>query len=180
MIIYDGVKVMLILFALLLLIAMACGRWLTALKPYQAAIRVNFLSLLITPFFVGGLKATTNVACPAKLQQYGGDVPFIGVFESYPYGEKPESLQRCFPAGHASGGFALLGLLLFFRSRLYQSVATCGVLTLGWSMGGYKMIIGDHFFSHTLVTMWLSILVLLMLILPWKKQLIQQGRLFVD
>ena len=37
----------------------------------------------------------------------------------------------------------------------------CGVI-LGWTFGVYKMLIGDHFLSHTLVSMCLAWLVSLM------------------
>ena len=36
-------------------------------------------------------------------------------------------------------------------------------MLIGWSMGTYKMLIGDHFLSHTVITMilaWLLILVI--------------------
>jgi len=45
-----------------------------------------------------------------------------------PASEVPISQQRCFPAGHASGG--------------------------------YKMLIGDHFLSHTITTMLLAWLII--------------------
>jgi membrane-associated PAP2 superfamily phosphatase len=35
-------------------------------------------------------------------------------------------------------------------------------MALAWSMGTYKMLIGDHFLSHTIVTMLLSWLIILM------------------
>jgi membrane-associated PAP2 superfamily phosphatase len=46
-------------------------------------------------------------------------------------------------------------------------------LTIGWGTGGYKMLIGDHFLSHTIVTMliaWLLILTITTIIrLVFKK-----------
>ncbi|KAB7881964.1 PAP2 family protein, partial [Poseidonibacter ostreae] len=36
-------------------------------------------------------------------------------------------------------------------------------LSVGWSMGTYKMLIGDHFLSHTIITMliaWLLVLII--------------------
>jgi membrane-associated PAP2 superfamily phosphatase len=109
---------------------------------------------------VSGLKAVTNVACPAQLTLFGGSTPHVSLFSHYPEGQRPANQQRCFPAGHASGGFAVLSLLLLFKSRRHQRQIIVIGLLLGWVMGLYKMLIGDHFLSHTLTSMliaWCSI-----------------------
>ncbi|SFV54930.1 PAP2 family protein [hydrothermal vent metagenome] len=36
-------------------------------------------------------------------------------------------------------------------------------MIIGWSMGLYKMMIGDHFLSHTLITMVLAWLIILII-----------------
>ncbi|WP_227686650.1 phosphatase PAP2 family protein [Psychrobacter fozii] len=64
---------------------------------------------------------------------------------------------KCFPAAHASAGFSLYGLVFLptlkkYRYRIFESMTV-----LGWTMGLYKMLFGDHFFSHTLVSMLLSL-----------------------
>jgi membrane-associated PAP2 superfamily phosphatase len=69
---------------------------------------------------------------------------------------RPNKRQRCFPAAHASGGFALLSLYFLFKKRRNRRLALGFALTLGWLMGGYKMVVGDHFISHTLITMELA------------------------
>ena len=41
--------------------------------------------------------------------------------------------------------------------------ALIGALAVGWSMGTYKMLLGDHFLSHTIITMiiaWFIILII--------------------
>ena len=64
---------------------------------------------------------------------------------------------KCFPAAHASAGFSLYGLAFLptLKKHRYQILKI--VTLLGWSMGLYKMLFGDHFFSHTLVSMLLSL-----------------------
>jgi len=177
LVLYDLPKTLVIIFALCLLLAMLLRRKLPSLESYQIAIRINFLSLLLTPLLVGGLKATTNVACPAKLTNFGGDIPYIAVLQDYPHGQKPKDLQRCFPAGHASAGFALFALFLFFRQPKHQQQVVIAVLILGWVLGFYKMAIGDHFFSHTMMTMLLAWLNVRLLIYPWRQQLSRQGKI---
>ncbi|MBD3841537.1 MAG: phosphatase PAP2 family protein [Campylobacterales bacterium] len=76
------------------------------------------------------------------------------IFYSLEYATKPQI--ACWPAGHASGGFALLSLFFLFRSQKNKIKAITLALVLGWSMGIYKMMIGDHFLSHTIITMLLA------------------------
>jgi membrane-associated PAP2 superfamily phosphatase len=42
-------------------------------------------------------------------------------------------------------------------------IALVFALGVGWSMGLYKMIIGDHFLSHTVITMILAWLIVLII-----------------
>jgi membrane-associated PAP2 superfamily phosphatase len=114
------------------------------------------LSLILVPATVGILKDTTNVACPRSLREFGGTLPYVHVFEAYPVQQRPARKQLCFPAGHASCGFALFALMYVFSSRRNRRLALAFGCTLGWLMGGYKMLIGDHFLSHTIVSMLLA------------------------
>ena len=55
-----------------------------------------------------------------------------------------------------------MSLFFLFKKRKYQIRALIFALAIGWSMGIYKMLIGDHFLSHTIITMliaWLIILI---------------------
>lgn len=153
---YDGIKGLLIILALSLLSVLVFFRRKPSVQSRLPGIRIVFLSLLVVPMVVGGLKATTDMACPAGLQLFGGSQPYTRLFEAYPDDMRTHNRQRCFPAGHASGGFALLSLCFLFREKRNQRAALGLALAVGWLMGGYKMVIGDHFLSHTLVTMELA------------------------
>jgi membrane-associated PAP2 superfamily phosphatase len=154
---YDGVKALLIVFALSALVLLVFDKWRHFLGTRRRPLLILAMSLLIVPFSVSILKAATNVPCPHDIVRFGGQLPYVDVLDAWPDGSKPEQRQRCFPAGHASGGFALLALLLFGRNRREKILIATGVLTLGWSMGIYKMAVGDHFLSHTLVSMFIGI-----------------------
>lgn len=150
---YDGIKILLIVVGLTLVV-----QWWRQRRNHgaqQRALLAALLTLLLVPSTVGLLKAETNVACPTALQVFGGDLPYVGVLQAWPAGQRPAARQRCFPAGHASGGFGLLGLVFLARRRRARVGIVLGVLVLGWLMGLYKMAIGDHFFSHT----WISMLI---------------------
>ena len=116
--------------------------------------------MILVPSLVRSLKATINIACARDLAEFGGSISYACVFDTYPDDVRPNEQQACFPAGHASGGFALMSLYFLFDSvRSRRRVLFCAI-TLGWLMGGYKMAIGDHFFSHTVVTMLLAWLII--------------------
>lgn len=100
--------------------------------------------------------------CPKNEIHYGGKMIRTAVWESYPEPYKSMDTIACWPAGHASGGFTLLSLFFLFKTKRNKILALTFALTIGWSMGIYKMLIGDHFLSHTIITMiitWLIVLV---------------------
>jgi membrane-associated PAP2 superfamily phosphatase len=162
LIFYTGPKAVFLVFALCLVLGLLFTNRLALLKPYRTGIGVVLVSLILVPATVSLLKSTTNVACPRDLAQYGGAAPYRGLAGSGRAEVGPEAVQRyrCFPAGHASGGFALLSLFFLFRRRRNRVGAIALGLTVGWAAGIYKMAIGDHFLSHTVVSMliaWLLI-----------------------
>ncbi|WP_172449239.1 phosphatase PAP2 family protein [Bowmanella denitrificans] len=153
---YDGIKVVLLVFFLSLLLMFVVSFIKHAIKPLRPGLLIVMLSMLSVPATVGLLKATTNMACPVNLLQFGGKVEHVPLFSAYPADKRPAAPQKCFPAGHASGGFSLLALIFLMPTDRARQWAIVGALSLGWLMGGYKMLIGDHFLSHTLVSMLLS------------------------
>lgn len=161
---YDGIKAVLVLTALALAGLLVLSRFRPGLRPLVPGMRMLLLSLLLVPATVSALKATTNVPCPRDLRAFGGELPYVRLFDAYPPGQRPAGRQRCFPAGHASGGFALIGAVFLFRRRRTRALALGGALLLGWSMGAYKMALGDHLLSHTLVSMELAWLLVALLV----------------
>jgi len=166
---YDGIKKLLIFVAILFIVVFIFFRNKPNIKLYKQGIAIVILSAIFVPGITGGLKKMTNMPCPKNEIQYGGKMERTTVWEKYiqPYA----SMDRiaCWPAGHASGGFALMSLFFLFKTRKNKLIALYGAISLGWAMGLYKMAIGDHFFSHTLITMliaWLIILIFKKLIPP--------------
>jgi len=167
LIFYSGIKKVFIAFAVSLLITLVFFYKIPLIQRYKQGIIIVLLSLIIIPLAIGMLKAITNVPCPNDLQLYGGHYPHVTFLESYPSNFIQNKKAKCFPAGHASGGFALMSLFFFFKSQRNRRIALGTAITIGWGTGGYKMLVGDHFLSHTVVTMiisWLLILVITMLV----------------
>ncbi|MEL0619946.1 PAP2 family lipid A phosphatase [Psychrobacter proteolyticus] len=109
--------------------------------------------LVIVPATIATLKGVTHVSCPNDLAIFNGDLPYLNLWQNI----IAATPARCFPAAHASAGFSLYGLAFLPTLRKYCYQIVISVTVLGWTMGLYKMLFGDHFFSHTLVSMLLSL-----------------------
>lgn len=150
---YDGIKILLIAFALSLGACLLLARYSALLRKYSRGMRIVLLSMILVPACIGAGKIVTNVPCPRDIASFGGEVAHTGLVRTLFSSPHPASRYRCFPAGHASGGFALLSLFFLFQSARNRKRALYVGLCIGWTMGLYKIAIGDHFLSHTLVTM---------------------------
>ena len=161
---YDGIKKLLIAFAVSLLLALIFFRKTKLVNDYKRGIIIVVLSAIFVPAITGFLKGETNMPCPKDEIRYGGVYPRIAVWQSYTSEFKlHHKKSKCWPAGHASGGFALLSLIFLFHKKKNKIIAGSVAMVVGWSMGLYKMVIGDHFFSHTFITMVLSWLIILLI-----------------
>jgi len=122
------------------------------LKIPRRNIWIAVLTIATAPAIVGIGKATTNTFTPDRIRRYGGDVPYVKVIEQYPVDDHPAKRGRAFPAGHASGGFALLALAGLASTRRGRAIGITIGLAFGTTMGTYQMLKGAHYLSHTLVT----------------------------
>ena len=170
---YDGIKKLIILVDVVILITLIVGWKKPFLTLYRKGLLIVLLSGIFVPVVVGSFKALTNLPCPKNLEIYGGNYPHTCVWEKYPKSFCQKGKIKCWPAGHASGGFALLSLIYLFRTRKAKIIAGTSAMILGWSMGSYKMLIGDHFLSHTTITMvlaWFIISLIVYTIERWEKR----------
>lgn len=142
----DGTWLMRSVAALALIVWMAS--WL---RPQMQELRrpalYFFVAVVLSVGLVGLLKSITNVDCPRDLTEFGGAFPFIHLFE-----HRPAALRhaRCFPAAHASSGYALLALyfVLRERSRLAARFGLAAGVLMGLAFGIAQQSRGAHFVSH--------------------------------
>lgn len=159
---YDSVKALYVLFMLSLLTVLIFFRKSNWVRDNHRGLLIVFLSVVLVPLTIGTLKSTTNVPCPKNIEHYGGNYPYVTVSTAYPASFHQTSSIKCYPAGHASGGFALMALFfLFQRASIRRRMLTASI-AVGWIIGGYKMFIGDHFLSHTVMSMLLAWLIILL------------------
>jgi membrane-associated PAP2 superfamily phosphatase len=137
------------------------------------------LCLALIPLACNRTKAVSNIYCPYEHTRYGGHAPYVRLWDEYPAEFKatqkanPRERGRGFPAGHASGGFALMGLAFILCRRPWLGVAI-GTF-VGWSMGLYQQMRGAHYLSHTLVTWcvaWILVCLLAWIVRPsgWSEE----------
>jgi membrane-associated PAP2 superfamily phosphatase len=159
---YDGLKKAIILLGVGILLFYIYAKKKGKFKEYHRGLLIVIISSILVPMVVGGLKKTTNMPCPHAETRYGGAIDRIPVWERYTDENRPSDHKECWPAGHASGGFALLSLYFLFKRRRNKTIILFTALTVGWTMGIYKMMVGDHFLSHTIITMMLAWLLILL------------------
>ena len=167
---YDGPKALLILSAIYLLAILIVKYRRPANKPFIAnnskfsqfivplsvrEISYLLIILIVVPSTIALLKGVTHVSCPNHLTLFGGDLPYLNIWQNM----LAKTDAKCFPAAHASAGFSLYGLVFLPSLHKYRYRIFAIVTALGWTMGLYKMLFGDHFFSHTLVSMLLALTV---------------------
>jgi membrane-associated PAP2 superfamily phosphatase len=122
---------------------------------WRAPCLLLFLSICLVPLAVAAIKALTGVYSPVDLLPYGSRHAHIGVLDHlWTYG-RPDT-GRSFPAGHASGGFALVALYYLPLTPRNRTILAAAGFVLGWLMGLYQMARGEHFLTHTLTTMFLA------------------------
>lgn len=110
------------------------------------------LSLISTPTLVAIIKTLTHTPCPAYLSLFGGTLPYLSIIQNI----QTHFPAKCFPAAHASTGFALYAFAFLPKLKHHRIMMISAVSILAWIMGIYKMAIGDHFLSHTVVSMCLA------------------------
>lgn len=161
-----GLKWLMVAIALSALAISFVAYRVARLRVYRKPLLWVFVGMVISTSIVATLKRYNLHGCPWDLAMYGGDLPFFELFSAPPFGVE---VGRCFPAGHPSGGFALLAFYFAF-GRLKQRFATWMLwiaVAMGLVMGMAQVIRGAHFMSHVLWSGWVVWLVLLILYWIW-------------
>ena len=156
LIFYSGIKGVIIAVGIVTVICFVLSFKNTRLRKWRQGLLLCILSLALVPLLVAGGKQFTNVYCPYQIQRYDGVVPYVKLLGSYPETFHPKRRGKCFPAGHATGGFAFMALYYVFKKRRARIAGLGTGLILGWTMGLYQMFKGAHYLSHTVVTMLLA------------------------
>ena len=143
-------------------------QWLPALLLFTAVVWpvgiMNRLQLgqrlqlaggtLLALALVSGMKLFSLTSCPWDLQEFGGAARYVS---HWLWGTADGGGGQCFPAGHASAGFAYIGGYFAFRQVLPRVARAwlAAALLAGLVLAAAQQVRGAHFMSHTLWTAWL-------------------------
>ena len=147
----DGRKLV-ALFAVILVLLLLGSYFSEKLKPMQKGLWYLAASAVAGGVAINVLKHFTHVDCPWDLLRYGGEFPYIKKFAEHPQNFRTGA---CFPAGHASAGYAWFGLYFFTRDLYprWQRLALAAVLLMGLVFGIGQQLRGAHFLSHDVWTL---------------------------
>lgn len=150
---HDGAKRLAWLLVLLLVLSIWWPRgWLRRLHQRE---RVQWVvTVLLSLIVVGLVKHFSRTTCPWDVTLFGGATPYV---PHWALGVADGGGGRCFPAGHASAGFAFIGGYFALRRALPVQARWCLALSLlaGLALGLGQQVRGAHYMSHTLWTAWL-------------------------
>jgi membrane-associated PAP2 superfamily phosphatase len=141
---------------LLLIALVAAIRWpVGVLRRLRTRERAQLaFTVLASVLVVSLVKQASATSCPWDLKTFGGLADYVS---HWAWGLRDGGPGGCFPAGHASAGFAYVGGWFVLRrasppaARAWLAGALAGGLLLGLA----QQLRGAHYMSHTLWTGWL-------------------------
>lgn len=150
---------------LAILLAMSCR--MPRLRNWRPTIAYLLTCMVVLPALIAGFKHFSSAPCPWDLIRYGGSLPY---HHSLSYSFGTTGTGHCFPAGHASGGFALLALYFaaFLHAR-HPAIYLMPGFLVGFIFAFGQEARGAHFLSHDLWTLslcWFGALGLFILFRP--------------
>jgi membrane-associated PAP2 superfamily phosphatase len=132
-------------------------------------IRIVALSAILVPAVISSLKQVSSSHCPWDLARYGGDQPYVRIFDTLPIGAIP---GHCLPAGHASSALWLLSLAVYWlpaQARAARTAASVGI-TFGALLGFLQQLRGAHFLTHTLWSIWIACAIVVFVIVALQRR----------
>ena len=144
-------------FGWLVLLALLIGIWRPwgALRSLATTGRAGvFLCVLSALLSVTLIKGFSQTSCPWDLQAFGGLAPYVSHWDFW---QRDGAGGHCFPAGHASTGFAFMAAYFGLKQGGAPTAMRwlMTAIVLGFVLGFSQQMRGAHFMSHTLWTAWL-------------------------
>lgn len=150
-VLHKGGRSASILLALVVLGLVAASYCLNDLKQHRKPLIYLILAVAGGSLLVSLFKSLLAVSCPWEFQRYGGDLNYVTVFEQLAL----RNGEGCFPAGHASAGYAWVALYFFWlnHSSTLRWSGLAFPLVAGIAFGFAQQLRGAHFISHDLWTL---------------------------
>jgi membrane-associated PAP2 superfamily phosphatase len=140
----------------LVALALCLGVWwpLGPLRRLPAGRRLQLaVATLAAAAAVSLLKGVSTASCPWDLHAFGGFARYASHWQLQPDGGS----GHCFPAGHASSGFAFMAGYFAFEARepVLARWWLAAAVAVGLLFGIAQQLRGAHFMSHTLWSAWI-------------------------
>jgi membrane-associated PAP2 superfamily phosphatase len=170
-VLHDAAQTGTVVVIAVLLISTILVRFVPRWKRLRNPLLYVFFGTLVGPLVIGVIKNTSVINIPWKLTLFGGERPYIRIFDSVPEGA---SKGLGFPAAHAAAGYMWFSLYFLGRHCRWRRTGWIlfGALLLGVLFGGAQQFRGAHFLSHDLVTIvicWYASLACYALFIQWKR-----------
>lgn len=117
------------------------------------------MQLAVTPLLavllINLIKRASGASCPWDMAAFGGVAQPLSHWAAF---LSPDGGGgHCFPAGHATSGFAFIGGWFALRRAMPRGATWWLVASLGAGLllGVVQQVRGAHFMSHTLWTLWI-------------------------
>jgi membrane-associated PAP2 superfamily phosphatase len=124
-------------------------------KTQRIALLYAFSASLMSILLISGLKQITMLPCPWDVKGFGGTQAYLYLHQLF---SSREAGPQCFPAGHASGGYALFSVYFCLKIWHADKVKKTSfywlipALLVGGLFGIAQQLRGAHFLSHDLTT----------------------------
>lgn len=144
--IHLGGKYFSISMLLITLMLLLASYTLPALKPWKYRLLYLVTATLSGSIFVSIGKSFSDISCPWDFDRYGGTLEYTSLLEQLWL----RNGSHCFPAGHASAGFAWVALYFvgLHSNSIWRRWALGFALLLGCIFGISQQLRGAHFLSH--------------------------------
>lgn len=139
-------------------VVLALGVWrFIHFKKVPHGIIYVLVTMLTIPCVVANLKSNSSMPYPSKITRYGGKEEPRTVIEAFRNPLQPSGKHyHGWPAGHASGGFSLMGLAFVPAPPRRRWLGFAITSAIGFSMGICHTMDGNHFFSHNLASFFIA------------------------
>ena len=130
-----------------LILMLAAYRY-SFLAQWKYRLQFLFIATALATLFISIGKALTNISCPWDFARYGGLVEYLPLLKQLWI----RNGSQCFPAGHASAGFAWVSLYFMGRSSKapWRWWGLGFAVLMGSLFGISQQLRGAHFLSHDL------------------------------
>ena len=134
---------------LLIVLLIWCASYLRKeLAQWKHYFKYLFFSSLLGTLLVSTIKSITNISCPWDFSRYGGTLEYLSLIDQL----WVRNGYHCFPAGHASAGYAWVSV--YFVGAHARSIwrwwGLAFAVLLGSIFGLSQQLRGAHFLSHDL------------------------------